>query len=52
MYDQFVEDALVQMILFHNFQLYCKDISGMKWTEIDNVDDLLKAQKIHREAKA
>lgn len=48
MYDQFVEDALVQMILFHNFQLFCRDIAGMKWTEIDTVDDLLNAQEIHK----
>lgn len=49
MYDQYFEDGLVQMIMFHDFQLFCKDIAGMKWAEVDTVDDLLTAQEIHRE---
>lgn len=48
MYDQFFEDSLVQMIMFHDFQLFCVDIAGKKWAEVDSVDDLLTAQKIHR----
>ena len=48
MYDQFFEDSLVQMIMFHDFQLFCKDIAGRKWAEVDTVDDLLTAQEIHR----
>lgn len=48
MYDQFFEDSLVQMIMFHDFQLYCEDIAGKKWAEVDTVDDLLKAKDIHR----
>ena len=48
MYDQFFEDSLVQMIMFHDFQLFCKDIAGKKWAEVDTVDDLLAAQEIHR----
>ena len=48
MYDQYFEDSLVQMIMFHDFQLFCEDISGMKWAEVDTVDDLLAAQEIHR----
>lgn len=48
MYDQYFEDSLVQMIMFHDFQLFCKDISGEKWAEVDTVDDLLTAQEIHR----
>lgn len=48
MYDQFFEDSLVQMIMFHDFQLFYKDISGHKWSEVDSVDDLLIAQEIHR----
>lgn len=47
MYDQFYEDALVQMIMFHDFQLFYKDIAGYKWVEVDSVDDLLLAQEIH-----
>lgn len=50
MYDQFFEDALVQMIMFHDFQLIAADISEHKWSEIDNVDDLLQAQEIHRKS--
>ena len=48
MYDQYFENSLVQMIMFHDFQLFCKDIAGKKWAEVDTVDDLLKAQEIHR----
>ncbi len=48
MYDQFFEDSLVQMIMFHDFQLFYKDIAGLKWSEVDSVDDLLNAQEIHR----
>ena len=51
MYDQYFEDVLVQMIMFHDFQLFCEDISGKKWAEIDTVDDLLTAQEIHRSVK-
>lgn len=46
MYNQYFEDCLVQMIMFCDFQLYCEDISGEEWTEVDTVDDLLKAQRI------
>ena len=48
MYDQYFEDSLVQMIMFHDFQLFYKNINGMKWAEVDSVDDLLIAQEIHR----
>lgn len=48
MYDQYFEDSLVQMIMFHDFQLFCEDIAGKKWAEVDTVDDLLTAQDIHR----
>lgn len=51
MYDQFFEDGLVQMIMFHDFQLFAQDISGQKWAEVDSVDDLLAAQEIHRESE-
>ena len=47
MYDQFFEDSLVQLIMFHDFQLFAEDISGKHWAEVDTVDDLLKAQQIH-----
>lgn len=48
MYDQYFEDSLVQMIMFHDFQLFCVDIAGKRWAEVDTVDDLLTAQEIHR----
>lgn len=48
MYDQYFEDSLVQMIMFHDFQLFCEDLAGKKWAEVDTVDDLLTAQEIHR----
>ena len=51
MYDQYFEDGLVQMIMFHDFQLSCVDIAGQKWAEVDSVDDLLTAQEIHRNSR-
>lgn len=50
MYNLFFEDALVQMIFDNNFELYYKDIKGYQWTEVDNVDDLLKAKYIHQQS--
>lgn len=49
MYNLFYEDALVQMIFEKNFELYYKDIKEYEWTEVDAVDDLLKAKQIHQE---
>lgn len=46
MYDQFVEDSLVQLIMFHDFQLFAEDIAGKAWAEVDTVDDLLIARQI------
>ena len=48
MYNLFYEDALVQMIFEKNFELYYKDIKDYVWTEVDSVDDLLKAKEIHQ----
>lgn len=31
------------MIMFHNFQLFAKDIASKDWSEVDGVDDLLIA---------
>jgi choline kinase len=46
MYNLFFEDALVQMIFDNNFELYYTDIKDYQWTEVDNVDDLLKAKQL------
>jgi choline kinase len=51
MYNLFFEDALVQMIFQKNFELYYKDIKDYQWTEIDSVDDLLKARQIQEESE-
>lgn len=51
MYNLFYEDALVQMIFQKNFELYYKDIKDYKWTEVDCVDDLLKARQIQSESE-
>ena len=50
MYNLFFEDALVQMIFQKNFELYYKNIKDYKWTEVDCVDDLLKARQIQVES--
>lgn len=46
MYDQLFEDALVQMIFDNDFDLYYRDVKGYSWTEVDNVDDLIKAREV------
>lgn len=47
MYDQWYENALVQMIFNEDFQLYYEDIKDFKWTEVDCVSDMLLAKRIH-----
>jgi len=47
MYNLFYEDALVQMIFSEDFELYYKDVMDYQWTEVDTVNDLLKAKEIH-----
>ena len=49
MYDQLFEDALVQMIFENDFDLYFKDIKGYSWTEVDTVDDLIKAKEVQKQ---
>lgn len=49
MYGQYFEDALVQMIFSRGFELGYVDIANYKWTEVDSVDDLIRAKKIHSE---
>lgn len=49
MYDQLFEDALVQMIFENDFDLYYKDIKDYSWTEVDNVDDLIKAREVQKQ---
>ena len=51
MYNLFFEDALVQLIFQKNFELYYKDIKDYTWTEVDCVDDLLKARQIQLKAE-
>lgn len=46
MYEQLFEDALVQMIFENDFDLYYQDIQGYSWTEVDSVDDLIKAREV------
>ena len=46
-YDQWYENALVQLIFKEDFQLYYKDICDYEWTEVDSVSDLIRAKKIH-----
>ncbi len=46
-YDQWYENALVQMIFNKNFTLKYIDLCNYQWTEVDSVNDLLLAKKIH-----
>lgn len=47
MYDQWYENALIQMIFNEDFGLYYRDICNYQWTEVDCVNDLLLAKQIH-----
>ncbi len=50
-HDQWYENALVQLIFETNFKLRYRDISEYAWTEVDHVDDLLKAKEIYSREK-
>lgn len=50
-YDQWYENALVQMIFRDDFELFYTDISTYDWTEVDNVSDLIHAKNIHMSEK-
>lgn len=46
-YDQWYENALVQLIFKNDFKLLFQDIIDYPWTEVDSVNDLLVAKQIH-----
>lgn len=46
-YDQWYENALVQMIFKDDFMLNYIDICDYEWTEVDCVSDLIHAKNIH-----
>lgn len=46
-YDQWYENALVQLIFQNDFELFYTDIKDYDWTEVDCVNDLLHAKSIH-----
>jgi len=50
-YDQWYENVLVQMIFNEDFELFYRDISEFRWTEIDCVEDMLLAKDIHSKDK-
>jgi choline kinase len=45
-FEQWYENALVQMIFRYNFSLYYIDVSEYSWTELDSVSDLVTAKRI------
>lgn len=47
-YDQWYENALVQLIFDKDFCLNYIDVKDYEWTEIDCVDDLIKGKLIHQ----
>ena len=46
-YDQWYENALVQLIFKTNFKLHYVDVINYSWTEVDSVNDLLIAKQIY-----
>jgi choline kinase len=49
-YDQWYEDALIQLVFERDFALYYQDVCDYDWTEVDDVNDLLHARKIFKNA--
>lgn len=45
-YDQWYENILVQLIFNKDFKLKYIDVCEYEWTEVDEVNDLVKAKKI------
>ena len=45
-YDQWYENALVNLIFRNGFALYWEDEAGQDWCEVDSYDDLFKARRI------
>lgn len=48
-YNQWYEDALVQMIFTDNFEINYTDIYNYDWTEVNTVQDLVIAKKISQD---
>lgn len=46
LYNEWYETALVEMIFTESFKLNAVDVCDYEWTEIDNVNDLIKARQI------
>lgn len=46
-YDQWHENVFVQLIFNDNFILKYEDVSDEEWTEVDCVNDLIVAKRIH-----
>lgn len=46
LYDQWYENALVQLILNHKLDFYAQDISEHQWSEIDSINNLFKIKRI------
>lgn len=46
LFNEWYETALVEMIFTEDFKLKAIDVSEYSWTEIDNVNDLIKAKNI------
>lgn len=46
-YNEIYETALVQMVFENDFDFYYNDIRCYLWTEVNSIDDLVKAKEIH-----
>lgn len=47
-YCEWYETAIVDMIFTENFEIKAVDVSKYNWTEIDNINDLIKAKEIFK----
>jgi len=47
LFGEWYEDVVVRMIFRNNYNFFYADICNYEWTEIDSVDDLRKAKRIH-----
>jgi len=52
LYDQWYENALVQMSLNGTLRFKTIDISDHDWSEIDSIDNLMKIREIIKREKS
>ena len=45
----FLPIVIIVLFIYNNSSYYYKDINGYSWTEVDTVDDLIKAREVQKQ---